>query len=634
MYKAFFKRFLDIALSLCGIIVLSPIFVILSVAIIVDDPGPVFFAQKRVGIHKTYFNILKFRTMKVSTPKDTPTHLLENPEYYITRFGKYLRKTSLDELPQIFQILSGKMSVVGPRPALWNQYDLIGERDKYGANDIIPGLTGWAQVNGRDAISIVDKARFDGEYANNVSFLFDAKCFWITLVKVLKRENIVEGQTEPESDETQASDEHMRIWIFNNYNMLPEHGALTRSYYFGKQLKIMGHEPVVFVGSHPHNTDLQLIRGKKKFRQYPDCEFPWVLVRTCNYEGSRLKRVYSMFEYYINLRKAVKHYGKPDAIIGSSAHPLAAIAAIKLSKKYGCKGIVEIRDLWPESFVAYGIIGEKNPLLKLLYAGEKWIYKKADALIFTMEGGKDYIVKKGWDKAHGGEVELSKVFHINNGVDLEEFNANQLRNDYQDSDLNNADIFKVIYTGSIRLANQVHELVEVAKILRDYHADKIKIFIWGAGDQCEKINRLIQEEGLTNIELKGRVAKAVIPQILSKSDLNVYLLAKTPLANYGLSLNKSFEYFASGKPVIASCNSGYSIIDKYSCGVCLDNFTPEAMANEIIRFSNMPKAEYEEYCKNAIRAAHDYDFKTLTENLVAIARNKRSSLKNLVEMGL
>jgi len=330
-----------------------------------------------------------------------------------------------------------------------------------------------------------------------------------------------------------------------------------------------------------------------------------------------------MLEYYLNLKKAVKHYKRPDAIIGSSAHPLAAIAAIRLSKKFRCKGIVEIRDLWPESFVAYGIITGNNPLLKLLYAGEKWIYKKADAIIFTMEGGKDYIAKKGWDKAHGGPVELGKVFHINNGVDLEEFNANRFRNDNQDEDLNNPRIFKVVYTGSVRMANQVHQLVEVAKILRDNHNDNVKILIWGAGDQCTKVNRSILEEGLANIVLKGSVPKAVIPQILSKSDLNIYLLAKTPLIDYGLSLNKSFEYFASGKPVIASTNSGYSIIDKYRCGVCLDNFTPEAMAEEIVRFSKMPKVEYDAYCKNAIRAAHAYDFKILTEKLLAVVEKRQ-----------
>ena len=150
MYRKYGKRFLDLLLSACAIVVLLPVYLLISIAIIVDDPGPVFFRQKRVGIHKTHFQILKFRTMKVSTPKDIPTHLLENPEQYITRVGKVLRKTSLDELPQIFQIFTGKMAIIGPRPALWNQFDLIAERDKYGANDVRPGLTGWAQINGRD----------------------------------------------------------------------------------------------------------------------------------------------------------------------------------------------------------------------------------------------------------------------------------------------------------------------------------------------------------------------------------------------------------------------------------------------------------------------------------------------------
>lgn len=150
MYRTFFKRLLDIILSGCAIVILSPLLLVIAIAIKIDDPGPVLFRQKRVGIHKTHFSIMKFRTMKMDTPKDTPTHLLENPEQYITKVGKFLRKSSLDELPQIFQIFTGKMSIIGPRPALWNQFDLIAERDKYGANDVRPGLTGWAQINGRD----------------------------------------------------------------------------------------------------------------------------------------------------------------------------------------------------------------------------------------------------------------------------------------------------------------------------------------------------------------------------------------------------------------------------------------------------------------------------------------------------
>lgn len=195
MYRNCVKRLIDIVLSGVGILVLSPVYLIVAIAIKIDDPGPVFFRQKRVGIHKTHFNILKFRTMKMDTPHDMPTHLLENPEQYITRVGKVLRKTSLDELPQIFQIFTGKMSVIGPRPALWNQYDLIAERDKYGANDVRPGLTGWAQINGRDELPIDVKARFDGEYVEKMSFAFDVKCFFGTVASVLKHEGVVEGGT-------------------------------------------------------------------------------------------------------------------------------------------------------------------------------------------------------------------------------------------------------------------------------------------------------------------------------------------------------------------------------------------------------------------------------------------------------
>lgn len=195
MYRLFIKRFIDIVLSFLGILMLSPVFLILVIAIRVDSPGPILFKQKRVGMKKGHFYILKFRTMRIDTPKDMPTHLLSNPEQYITSVGKFLRKTSLDELPQLFNILKGDMSIIGPRPALWNQYDLIEERDKYGANDILPGLTGWAQINGRDELEIPVKAALDGEYVKRMSFGFDVKCFFGTITSVLKHEGVVEGGT-------------------------------------------------------------------------------------------------------------------------------------------------------------------------------------------------------------------------------------------------------------------------------------------------------------------------------------------------------------------------------------------------------------------------------------------------------
>lgn len=194
MYKKFFKRVIDVVLSFLGIAVLALPMLILILIIKIDDPGPAFFKQRRVGQGKKLFPLLKFRSMKMNTP-DIPTHLLENPDQYITRMGHILRKTSLDELPQLFNIFVGHMSIIGPRPALWNQDDLVAERDKYGANDVKPGLTGWAQINGRDELEIPVKAKFDGEYVERMSFGFDCKCFFGTITSVLRSDGVVEGGT-------------------------------------------------------------------------------------------------------------------------------------------------------------------------------------------------------------------------------------------------------------------------------------------------------------------------------------------------------------------------------------------------------------------------------------------------------
>lgn len=201
MYKKYVKRLIDIMLSLLGMILASWLYLIIIIAIKIDDPGPVFFTQKRVGKGKSYFQLVKFRSMKMSTPHDIPTHLLENPDQYITRVGRFLRKSSLDEIPQLWNILKGDMSVIGPRPALWNQDDLVAERDMYGANDVRPGLTGWAQINGRDELEIAEKARLDGEYVQILNegrwkaFMMDVRCFFGTAISVLRGDGVVEGST-------------------------------------------------------------------------------------------------------------------------------------------------------------------------------------------------------------------------------------------------------------------------------------------------------------------------------------------------------------------------------------------------------------------------------------------------------
>ena len=195
LYTECIKPILDSFLSFIGLLLLSPVFILISIAIFINEPGPVIFSQKRVGKGKKYFMLHKFRTMKKSTPHDVPTHLLEHPEQYITKVGGFLRKSSLDELPQIWDILRGKMSIIGPRPALWNQNDLVAERDKYGANDVKPGLTGWAQINGRDELEIAEKAKLDGVYVKKQGFFFDVKCFFGTIKSVIKHEGFVEGKS-------------------------------------------------------------------------------------------------------------------------------------------------------------------------------------------------------------------------------------------------------------------------------------------------------------------------------------------------------------------------------------------------------------------------------------------------------
>lgn len=201
MYKLYLKRMIDLVLSLLGVLILSPLFLSIILMVRVESKGPVFFTQKRVGRKKKIFTIYKFRTMKIDTPKEMPTHLLSNPDDCITKIGKILRKTSLDELPQLFNIIKGDMAIIGPRPALWNQEDLILERDKYKANNVRPGLTGWAQINGRDELEIPVKAKLDGEYIERLSFRMDIRCFFGTILVVLKKQGVVEGNTKINDEE-------------------------------------------------------------------------------------------------------------------------------------------------------------------------------------------------------------------------------------------------------------------------------------------------------------------------------------------------------------------------------------------------------------------------------------------------
>ncbi len=405
----------------------------------------------------------------------------------------------------------------------------------------------------------------------------------------------------------------MNIWIFHNYSMLPEHGQLNRPYSLGKYLVRKGEFPVVFAGSHPHNTALQLIEGKEPFKVYQTEPFPWVLVKTCNYEGSKIKRVWSMFEYYFHARTAAKHFEKPDVIIGSSAHPLAALLAVQLGKKFHAKSVVEIRDLWPESIVAFGVAGAHNPLVLALRRLEKWLYVHADSVVFTMEGAYAYIVEQGWER----EIPREKVFYLNNGVDLELFDANRQELSVQDQDLDNKDAFKVVYSGSIRKANNLGLLLDAAKLVKN---QRVRFLIWGDGDERPALEERARKEGIDNVVFKGHIGKKYIPYITSQADLNLMHNNGGPIFRFGISANKLFDYFAAGKPVLTDFPCPYNPADRFGAGLGTEEHSARAIAARIDEFAGMEPAELERFGKNARMAAEQYSFDKLADQLLEILR--------------
>lgn len=324
--------------------------------------------------------------------------------------------------------------------------------------------------------------------------------------------------------------------------------------------------------------------------------------------------------FYWNLCSVAKIYaklkGKPDLILASSVHPLTMVAGIQIAKKLKVPCICEVRDLWPEAIFSFKKAKEKSLLGRILTAGEHWIYQKADALIFTKEGDTDYIKEKKWDTDHGGNVDLKKCHYINNGIDLDAFMKSAQENAVDDEDVN-VDKFKVVYTGAIRPVNNVGNILDAAAILKD-KAD-IQFLIYGDGNQKKMLQNRVIDEGLINVKMKGYINKQFIPYILSKSSVNILNYSQSGY-NWarGSSSNKLFEYMASGKPTISTVKMGYCILDKYKCGLSLEDGTPEELAKTILQIKNMPKEQYEEMGRNARNGAKDFDFKVLAGKLIDV----------------
>lgn len=408
------------------------------------------------------------------------------------------------------------------------------------------------------------------------------------------------------------------IWIFNHYATDTFKDLGGRHFWFAENLIRQGHQATIFCASTLHNTDENIDTASKKYKTNEVNGIPYVFIKTPSYVGNGKQRIKNMIVFYRNLfpvaKEVAKIHGKPDVILASSVHPLTLIAGIKLAKKFGVRCVCEVRDLWPETLVVHKAIKKNSLFAKLLYRGERWIYQKADELIFTMEGGRDYIIEQRWDKEYGGPIDLKKVHHINNGIDLAAFNNNRDCFILDDEDLNNPATFKVVYTGSIRKINHLKRAVEIAEIIQNKGHHHIQFLIYGKGTEKESLEKYCVERQLSNIQFKGFVDKKYVPYILSKSSLNLMRLDQNELKSYGASLNKMFDYFASGKPTISG-EYGYDLIKKYNCGIVLNNVEKEHFADTIVQISKKSPEEYERYCQNALKAARDYDFKVLTRKL-------------------
>lgn len=412
------------------------------------------------------------------------------------------------------------------------------------------------------------------------------------------------------------------VWIFNHYatNMYFDKGG--RHYWFAKYLKRAGYNPVIFCANTVHGFETEIDTNGKVCTQKIDGEnkIPFVFIKVPSYKGNGISRIKNMAGFYMRLfpvaKLYAKRYGKPDAILASSVHPLTLVAGIKIAKKMSVKCICEVRDLWPESLVAYGKLKRDSLLTKFMYIGEKWIYKRADSLVFTMEGGKAYIKDQKWDKGNGGPIDLNKVFYINNGIDLEPLAEQKRIEVYDNPKFNDLKNDKIIYTGSIREVNNVGVILDAAKRLHDLD---ITFCIFGDGDEREKLEKRIEKENIKNVIFFGKVEKKYIANIVSQALLLLLLYSQDifGVAKYGMSQNKFFDYLASGRAIISNLPNKYSIINNYGCGI--EKAMPTGVELERnIRDMLKDKRKLEEWGGNSSIAAKDFSFMEHTKKLISI----------------
>ncbi|MFL2119844.1 glycosyltransferase family 4 protein [Marinilactibacillus psychrotolerans] len=406
------------------------------------------------------------------------------------------------------------------------------------------------------------------------------------------------------------------VWIWNHYATNMFFDQAGRHYWFAENLLKEGYKPTIFCASTNHFSDNHISTKGQKFSTDSVNDIPFVFVNTPEYKGNGKKRILNMISFYRGLFKTAREYaklnGKPDVILASSVHPLTLVAGIKIAKKFDIPCFCEVRDLWPESIVAYGSLKRTSLIAKLLYHGEKWIYKKANSVIMTWQGGSQYIQNQGWDN----QIDLSKVKHISNGVIIESFDKNSIENQVDDLDLNDKNYKNLVYAGSIRKVNNLGLLLDAAKLVQEKD-QQIRFLIYGSGDEKEMLEQRCKDEGISNVIFKGRVEKKMVPSILKRSYANILHNSSTLLDKYGQSQNKFFEYLAAGRAIIQTYTTGYSILEKYNCGLSAVKQNPEKIA-EIILEACKDNEKAEQMGENARKASYEFDFTKLTEELIRV----------------
>ena len=409
------------------------------------------------------------------------------------------------------------------------------------------------------------------------------------------------------------------VWIWNHYATNMFFDQAGRHYWFAENLIKERYKPTIFCASTNHFSDNHIDTNENQYSTDSVNDIPFVFVNTPEYKGNGKKRVLNMISFYRGLFKTAKMYaelnGKPDVILASSVHPLTLVAGIKIAKKFDIPCICEVRDLWPESIVAYGSLKRKSLIAKLLYQGEKWIYKKASSVIMTWEGGSQYIIDQGWDE----QIDLSKVKHISNGVIIDSFDRNSKENQIDDNDLNSNNYKNLVYAGSIRKVNNLGLLLEAAKLVQEKD-QQIRFLIYGSGDDKEMLEQRCKDEGISNVIFKGRVEKKMVPSILKRSYANILHNSSTSLDKYGQSQNKFFEYLAAGRAIIQTYTTGYSILEKYNCGISATDQNPENVAKTILQACKNDE-QAQQMGENGRKAACEFDFTKLTSKLIEVIEN-------------